>query len=181
MIFGFLFSNPILLFGILSVIGFRLGYTLYKLLRHRKNVRSSKNISNNYIFASSGYINHNNINGSSENINHNNIVSSSEYIPTDADFSSETSLEHVGDNHSVSDSVSTVDLGIDVSEVAVHQELLIQEEKFQEINNQYASEMTEFSITHAELREIIDSFPETELYANDINELIVTIMSYYHG
>ena len=56
----------------------------------------------------------------------------------------------------------------------------IHELKFQEIKTLYAPLIAEFRVTDTELWDVIRGFDATALYANDINEIIVTIISYIH-
>jgi len=57
---------------------------------------------------------------------------------------------------------------------------VLQDWKFNEINEIYREEIIEFGITQTELLDIIQLIPSIELYAEDINEFIFAIMAYYH-
>jgi hypothetical protein len=52
--------------------------------------------------------------------------------------------------------------------------------KFQEIKTLYGPQIAEFRVTDTELWDVIRGFDAAALYANDINEIIVTIVSYIH-
>jgi hypothetical protein len=56
----------------------------------------------------------------------------------------------------------------------------IHELKFQEIKTLYGPQIAEFRVTDTELWDVIRGFDAAALYANDINEIIVTIVSYIH-
>jgi hypothetical protein len=56
----------------------------------------------------------------------------------------------------------------------------IHELKFEEITLFYSRELTAFRVTEAEVWDTISSFEAAALYANDINEIIITILSYIH-
>jgi hypothetical protein len=56
----------------------------------------------------------------------------------------------------------------------------IHELKFQEIKTLYGSQIAEFRVTDTELWNVIRGFDAAALQANDINEIIVTIVSYIH-
>ena len=58
--------------------------------------------------------------------------------------------------------------------------LTIHQLKFQEIKTLYGQQITEFRVTDTELWDVIRGFDAAALYANDINEIIVTIVSYIH-
>uniref|UniRef100_UPI0031F3B5BF hypothetical protein n=1 Tax=Russula emetica TaxID=152958 RepID=UPI0031F3B5BF len=57
---------------------------------------------------------------------------------------------------------------------------ILQTIKFQELKILYSQDLIEYSVTHTELRLIIEHFPAISLFAPDINHLILTIMSFYH-
>jgi hypothetical protein len=56
----------------------------------------------------------------------------------------------------------------------------IHELKFEEITLFYGPELSAFRVTEAEVWDTISSFEAAALYANDINEIILTILSYIH-
>jgi hypothetical protein len=56
----------------------------------------------------------------------------------------------------------------------------IYELKHFEISSLHSQEMLDYGITEGELIEIIDYFSEDELLTNQINELIIIYMFYYH-
>jgi len=56
----------------------------------------------------------------------------------------------------------------------------IHELKFQEIKTLYGPQIAEFRVIDTELWDVIRGFDAAALYANDINEIIVTIVSYIH-
>lgn len=58
--------------------------------------------------------------------------------------------------------------------------LTIHQLKFQEIKTVYGQQLAEFRVTDTELWDIIRGFDAVALQANDINQIIVTIVSYIH-
>jgi hypothetical protein len=58
---------------------------------------------------------------------------------------------------------------------------ILRQIKFEELNILYSQDIIEFGITQTELRLIIEHLPATSLFNPEINHLILTIMSYYHG
>jgi len=58
---------------------------------------------------------------------------------------------------------------------------ILQQIKFEELNILYSQDIINFGITQTELRLIIEHLPATSLFNPEINHLILTIMSYYHG
>ena len=58
--------------------------------------------------------------------------------------------------------------------------LTIHQLKFQEIKTLYGQQLAEFRVTDPELWDIIRGFDAAALQANDINQIIVTIVSYIH-
>lgn len=56
----------------------------------------------------------------------------------------------------------------------------IYEIKYEEITTEYAEDLAEFKVTDEEVWDTINSFEEAELYANDVNDIILTILSYIH-
>lgn len=58
--------------------------------------------------------------------------------------------------------------------------LTIHQLKFQEIKTLYGQQLAEFRVTDTELWDIIRGFDAVALQANDINQIIVTIVSYIH-
>jgi len=58
---------------------------------------------------------------------------------------------------------------------------VIQQIKFEELNIIYSQDLIHYAITQTELRLIIEHIPAMELFDQDINYLILTMMSYYHG
>ncbi len=58
---------------------------------------------------------------------------------------------------------------------------ILQRFKFDELNILYSQDIINFGITQTELRLIIEHLPATSLFNPEINHLILTIMSYYHG
>nr|WRO45333.1 hypothetical protein [Russula virescens] len=52
--------------------------------------------------------------------------------------------------------------------------------KYQEIVTNYPRELAEFRVTNAEVWDTISSFSANALQANDINHIILTILSYIH-
>jgi hypothetical protein len=58
--------------------------------------------------------------------------------------------------------------------------LTIHQLKFQEIKTLYGQQLAEFRVTDPELWDIIRGFDAVALQANDINQIIVTIVSYIH-
>jgi hypothetical protein len=57
---------------------------------------------------------------------------------------------------------------------------ILQQVKFEELNILYSQDIIHFGITQTELRLIIEHFPAMSLFNPEINQLILTIMSYYH-
>jgi hypothetical protein len=57
---------------------------------------------------------------------------------------------------------------------------ILQTFKFEELKILYSQDLIHFGITHTELRLIIEHFSSVSLFKPDINELILTVMSYYH-
>jgi hypothetical protein len=58
---------------------------------------------------------------------------------------------------------------------------ILQQIKFEELNILYSQDIINFGITQTELRLIIEHLPAISLFKPEINHLILTIMSYYHG
>jgi hypothetical protein len=58
---------------------------------------------------------------------------------------------------------------------------VLQQIKFEELNILYSQDIINFGITQTELRLIIEHLPAINLFKPDINHVILTIMSYYHG
>lgn len=58
---------------------------------------------------------------------------------------------------------------------------IIRQVKFEELNILYSQDIIHFGITQTELRLIIEHLPATSLFNPEVNHLILTIMSYYHG
>lgn len=56
----------------------------------------------------------------------------------------------------------------------------IYEAKFNEICTVYSQELVEFRVTEVEVWDTITSFEAAALYAPDVNEIIITILSYIH-
>jgi len=56
----------------------------------------------------------------------------------------------------------------------------IYELKFEEMYLNYSPELSAFRVTETEVWDTIRSFEVTALYSNDINEIILTILSYIH-
>jgi hypothetical protein len=102
---------------------------------------------------------------------------------TDSDF--DTSIADMSDYQSI-DTLSTVDFediddqdlfflpNVDIEEYSVH------ELKIFEVSSLYSQEIKNNGITEAELQEIIDLFSVNDLLTNDINDLILAIITYYH-
>ena len=57
----------------------------------------------------------------------------------------------------------------------------IHELKYDEIVTTYPQELAEFRVTNAEVWDTISSFSADALQANDINQIILTILSYIHS
>jgi predicted P-loop ATPase/GTPase len=58
---------------------------------------------------------------------------------------------------------------------------VLQQIKFEELNILYSQDIIHYAITQTELRLIIEHLPAMSLFNPDINHLILTMMSYYHG
>jgi len=58
---------------------------------------------------------------------------------------------------------------------------ILQQIKFEELNILYSQDIINYAITQTELRLIIEHLPATSLFNPEVNNLILTIMSYYHG
>jgi hypothetical protein len=58
---------------------------------------------------------------------------------------------------------------------------VLQQIKFEELNILYSQDIIHYGITQTELRLIIEHLPAMELFSPDVNHLILTMMSYYHG
>jgi len=56
----------------------------------------------------------------------------------------------------------------------------IYELKFEEMYLIYGPEIVDFRVTEEEVWDTVTSFDAAALYANDINEIILTILSYIH-
>lgn len=57
----------------------------------------------------------------------------------------------------------------------------IHELKYDEIVTTYPQELAEFRVTNTEVWDTISSFSADALQANDINQIILTILSYIHS
>jgi hypothetical protein len=58
---------------------------------------------------------------------------------------------------------------------------VLQQIKFEELNILYSQDIIHYSITQTELRLIIEHLPAMSLFNPEINNLILTIMSFYHS
>ena len=74
------------------------------------------------------------------------------------------------------------ELAMDLHEMPINSPAgILQQIKFEELNILYSQNIIHFAITQTELRLIIEHIPAMSLFNPEINHLILTIMSYYHG
>jgi hypothetical protein len=202
--FNLIFETNFFFFVIFSATGFIIGYFIYNLVIKR-NKNTAKIIAPLPLPIESNIINSTedipveidtdilaSIEDIIETINGNTL----DLIEDITDSSSETSEDNISDTQSISDvqSVSDTQSISDVQSISEYgtnisdgtftlsnfPDYIIQDFKIEEINELYSNEILQYGITSAELREIIELFPILDLYSNDINHLILTIMSYYH-
>jgi hypothetical protein len=58
---------------------------------------------------------------------------------------------------------------------------VLQQIKLEELNILYSQDIIHFAITQTELRLIIEHLPAMSLFNADVNHMILTMMSMYHG
>ena len=74
------------------------------------------------------------------------------------------------------------EIAMDLHELPINSPAnLLQQIKFEELNILYSQDLIHYAITQTELRLIIEHLPAISLFKPEINHLILTIMSYYHG
>jgi hypothetical protein len=143
------------------------------------------------------------VSSSETNVSENLSVSSSETNVSENIFDSENSYlsntneENLLSNVEMSDNFTSLDsltildtqsyeqwreIVTDLHEMPINSPAgLLQQIKFEELNILYSQDIIHFAITQTELRLIIEHIPAMSLFNPEINHLILTIMSYYHG
>ena len=143
------------------------------------------------------------VSSSETNVSENLSVSSSETNVSENIFDSENSYlsntneENLLSNVEMSDNFTSLDsltildtqsyeqwreIVTDLHEMPINSPAgLLQQIKFEELNILYSQDIIHFAITQTELRLIIEHLPAISLFKPEINHLILTMMSYYHG
>jgi|HubBroStandDraft_3_1064219.scaffolds.fasta_scaffold00485_7 hypothetical protein len=105
----------------------------------------------------------------------------SKNITATTNNSSSTKIETISNNKNVTyryitkiSLIPSSELNGDLSAYTIY------ELKFEEMYLVYGREIVSFRVTEEEVWDTITSFEPPALYANDINEIILTILSYIH-
>lgn len=169
---NWLFDNNLTDYGILIGSGLILGYSLYYLIYRNYTAIPSTNLEPLTPEEIEAIINENVEPISNANID--NFITDSDF-DTDVD----SNFQSTFDNESIFDEITDPDLffmpNVDLDVCS------IQELKLFEISSIYNQEIAAHGVTEQELIEIIDLFSVPELFTNSINDLILLIITYYHG
>lgn len=160
--YNLLFDNNLTYYGIFIGCGLILSCSLYYLIRSNYTAIPSKNIEVTVNENAVTIINNDNIDA---------------IIDSDLDTDVESDYQSTNDNDSISD-VDITDLDLFFMPNVDFDVCSIQELKFFEISSIYYKEIAEYLVTDEQLMELICGFTDTQLATNEINDLILVIMSY---
>jgi hypothetical protein len=164
--YNLLFNNNLTDYGILIGCGLILGCSLFYLIKSNyipipsKNMEALTNIEIDAIV----------------NENAATIINSENLIDSDSDTEVASDYQSTSDNDSILE-VDCDDLDLFFMPNVDFDVCPIQELKFFEISSIFYREIAENSITDDQLMEIINSFTETELLTNAINDFILLCIS----